>query len=154
MPLEIRALGAGDEAVLANVADEVFDNPIDPALAREFLADPRHHIVVALDAGQVVGFASGVDYVHPDKPAELWVNEVAVAPTHRRRGLGRAVTAALLGVGRARGCKSAWVLTNADNPPAMALYRALGGVSGEAAMGDDIVGFDFALTALAPQQPT
>jgi hypothetical protein len=41
---EIRVLGKGDENVLMNVAADVFDNPIDPVLTAEFLADPRHHI--------------------------------------------------------------------------------------------------------------
>jgi aminoglycoside 6'-N-acetyltransferase I len=145
MTIEIRVLKSGEEAVLARVADEVFDEPVDPALTREFLADSRHHIAVAIDDGVVVGFASGVDYLHPDKPPELWINEVAVAPGHQRRGLGAAVLAALLAVGRERGCRSAWVLTNAGNPPALALYRALGGVEDPPDMGGDIVGFDFSL---------
>jgi ribosomal protein S18 acetylase RimI-like enzyme len=145
MPIHIRILRGGDEAVLTNVAPEVFDNPVDPALAREFLADPRHHIAVAIDDGQVVGFASGLPYVHPDKPAELWVNEVAVAPTHHRRGLGRTVMQALLDAGRTHGCRNAWVLTNRGNPAAMGLYASLGGVEGEDAMGDDIVGYDLPL---------
>ncbi|MFN8386865.1 MAG: hypothetical protein U0X92_10645 [Anaerolineales bacterium] len=38
-------------SILLNVADDVFDNPVDESLAREFLADPRHHIVVALVDG-------------------------------------------------------------------------------------------------------
>src|SRR5437773_1610012 len=47
----------------------------------------------------VVGFASGVHYIHPDKPPELWINEVALAPTRRRRGLGTAVLKSLFEVG-------------------------------------------------------
>jgi len=74
-----------------NVTAEVFDNPINAEWTREFLADPRHHIAVAIDDGLVVGFASGVHYIHPDKPAELWINEVGVAPAHRRRGSAGAV---------------------------------------------------------------
>ena len=56
----------------------------------EFLADSRHHLAVAVDEGRVVGMASAVHYVHPDKPPELWINEVGVAPTHRGLGIGRA----------------------------------------------------------------
>jgi GNAT superfamily N-acetyltransferase len=87
MAIEIKVLHRGDDNILMNVAAEVFDKPIDRELTREFLEDPRHHIAVAIDDGLVVGFASGVHYIHPDKPPELWINEVAVAPTHRRRGL-------------------------------------------------------------------
>jgi hypothetical protein len=58
--------GVATTEVLMNVAAEVFDNPINPALANEFLEDPRHHIAIAIDDGLVVGFGSGVDYIHPD----------------------------------------------------------------------------------------
>jgi ribosomal protein S18 acetylase RimI-like enzyme len=146
MAIEIRVLKSGDEAVLANVAPEVFDHPVDPDLTREFLADPRHHIAVAVDDGLVVGFASAVHYLHPDKRPELWINEVAVAPTHHQRGLAKAVMNALFAEGRVRHCVNAWVLTSAGNPSALALYRALGGVTGAPGMGDDIVGFEFQLT--------
>jgi ribosomal protein S18 acetylase RimI-like enzyme len=127
MSIEVRVLLPGEEAVLARVAPAVFDNDIDPALARDFLADPHHHIAVAIDNGVVVAFASGVDYIHPDKARELFVNEVGTAPTHRDRGLGKAVLGALLDCGRAAGCKIAWVLTDTDNRPARALYAALNG---------------------------
>jgi ribosomal protein S18 acetylase RimI-like enzyme len=125
MAIEIKVLQPGNDQVLMNVAAEVFDNSIDPELTREFLEDPRHHIAVAIDDGAVVGFASGVHYVHPDKPAELWINEVAIAPTHRRRGLGKSVLQALFKVGRAHKCKAAWVLTDRINVAAMALYSSV-----------------------------
>jgi ribosomal protein S18 acetylase RimI-like enzyme len=127
MPHDIRILAAGDEGVLASVAPGVFDNPVDPDLANEFLVDPHHHIAAAIDGGVVVGFASGVDYIHPDKPREFWINEVGVAPTHRGRGLGKSVLRALLEHARALGCREAWVLTETDNEAANALYAALGG---------------------------
>jgi len=113
-----------------NVAADVFDNPIDPALTEEFLSDPRHHIAVAIDDGLVVGFASAVHYVHPDKRPQLWVNEVGVAPSHRQRGLGKALMSALFDVGRGLNCTEAWVLTDRTNLAAMALYTSVGGVEG------------------------
>ena len=76
----IRRIGPDDAAVLDRVADDVFDYPIDPRWTAEFLADRRHHLAVALDGDLVVGMASAVHYVHPDKPPELWINEVGVAP--------------------------------------------------------------------------
>jgi len=131
MTLEYRILGTGDAAVLDRVADDVFDNEIQPALAREFLDDTRHHLAVALDAGIVVGFASGVHYVHPDKPAELWINEVGVAPTHHRRGVAQALLRLLFDAARELGCEQAWVLTDRDNAAAMRLYASVGGDPGE-----------------------
>lgn len=128
MPIEVRALQPGDEPLLANVADDVFDREVDAEAAARFLADPRHHIAVAIDEGTVVGFASGVHYFHPDKPVpELFVNEVGVAPSHQGRGLGKAVVTALLEVGRSLGCSQAWVLTDRENTAAMRLYATSGG---------------------------
>jgi ribosomal protein S18 acetylase RimI-like enzyme len=127
MAVEIRMLIAGEENVLAHVAPDVFDNEVEPRLTKEFLADPRHHLGVAFDEGVVVGFASALHYVHPDKPAELWINEVAVAPTHQRRGLAKQLLAVLFAHGRALGCKVAWVLTETDNTAALALYAPAGG---------------------------
>jgi ribosomal protein S18 acetylase RimI-like enzyme len=127
MPIEIRVLRADDRDVLANVAEDVFDHAVDPSAAAMFLSDPRHHIVVAIDAGKVVGYASGVHYFHPDKPVpELFVNEVSVASSHRGRGLGKAVVTALLQQGRELGCGQAWVLTERDNAAAMQLYATCG----------------------------
>jgi len=145
MAVEVKVLQAGDENVLANVAEDVFDNPIDQNLTREFLADPRHHIAVAMDDGLVVGFASGVHYVHPDKPAELWINEVGVAPSHHGQGLGKAVMGALLEVGRDHGCREAWVLTNVGNAAARALYVSVGGTEGADDSADAALGYSFAL---------
>lgn len=127
MTSTIRILCAGDEAVLTAIRPGVFDNRIDPALTREFLADPHHHIAVAIDAGYVVGFASGVDYIHPDKPRELWINEVGVTPSHRDQGLGKALLGTLLDHARTLGCRDAWVLTGPENEAANALYATLGG---------------------------
>jgi aminoglycoside 6'-N-acetyltransferase I len=126
----------------------VFDNPIDPELTAEFLADHRHHIAVAVEDGVVVGFASALHYVHPDKRPELWINEVALAPKHRRRGLGKAVVEALFEVGRGLDCTEAWVLTDRGNPGAMAFYSSLGGTEGVGGAGPDnpIIGYTFALT--------
>jgi aminoglycoside 6'-N-acetyltransferase I len=127
MGLEIRILRAGDEHVLDHVADGVFDGPVDAALRSEFLHDPRHHLSVGIEEGIVVGFASAVHYVHPDKPPQLWINEVAVSPTHQRRGIAKAVVTALLSLGRELGCTEAWVLTDEENAAARALYRSAGG---------------------------
>jgi GNAT superfamily N-acetyltransferase len=86
MPVTVRILGPDDRVVLQHVAPDVFDGPVDARWSAEFLADPRHHLAVAIEDGLVVGMASALHYIHPDKPPELWVNEVGVAPTHQRQG--------------------------------------------------------------------
>jgi ribosomal protein S18 acetylase RimI-like enzyme len=127
MTVTVRLLGPDDGAVLDCVADEVFDGPINARWAAEFLADARHHLAVAVEGDRVVGFASGVHYVHPDKPPELWVNEVGVAPAFQGRGVGLRLLAALFTRGRELGCAQAWVATERSNAPARRLYAAAGG---------------------------
>jgi GNAT superfamily N-acetyltransferase len=126
--VDIVMLEASNEALLRNVAPDVFDNPVDPRLAAEFVRDPRHHLAMAIHDSQVVGMASGVHYVHPDKAPELWINEVAVSPAHRGLGVGRRLVERLCERGRELGCVEAWVLTDHDNPAAMRMYANAGGV--------------------------
>ena len=127
--MEIKVLRPEDAAVLVAVGPDVFDDPVDPRVTTEFLNDPRHHLVAAIDRGVVVGFASAVHYVHPDKRSpEMWINEVGVAATHRGRGLARAILQCLLDVARAIGCVEAWVLTDRRNEAALRLYKSSGGI--------------------------
>ena len=128
MSIDVRLLHADDLSLLSSVAPDVFDDPIDAAACREFLRDPRHRLLVAIDAGTVIGFVSAVIYVHPDKPRpELWINEVGVAPGHQGRGIGRRLMDATLAAGRDANCSEAWVLTDRDNDAAMRLYASAGG---------------------------
>ena len=141
--MEIKILRSGDEAVLSRIAAEVFDHAVEPPVAAAFLADPRHHIAVAIEDGWVVGFASGVHYFHPDKPApELFVNEVAVSPDYRQRGAAKAVLESLLSEGRRHGCTEGWVLTDRSNLAAMRLYS---GCEGREAPADQVM-FSFDLS--------
>lgn len=66
--MTVRLLGPDDADVLKNVMDGVFDNAVDMRLTGEFLRDLRHHLAVALDNGTVVGMASALHYIHPDRP--------------------------------------------------------------------------------------
>jgi len=147
MPIEIRILRHDDELILTRVAPEVFDDPINMQAAGEFLNDSRHHLVVAVENDIVIGFASGVHYIHPDKPRpEMWINELGVTPTHQARGVGRAILHRLLEVARELGCAGAWVLTDRGNAPAMRLYQSMGGDEAP----DETVMFTFRLDANAP----
>jgi aminoglycoside 6'-N-acetyltransferase I len=124
--VEILVLGAPDAAVLERVASDVFDQLVQPDWCAEFLEDPRHHLVVARCDDVVVGMASAVHYVHPDKAPQLFINEVAVAESHRRRGIARRMIERLVRIATELGCSEAWVLTDANNAAANALYRAAG----------------------------
>ena len=135
----IKALSPSDAQLLENPAKDVFDYPTSPTLAAEFLADPRHHIVVALDNEIIIGFVSAVHYIHPDKPMELWINEVAVSPAYHNLGIGKAMMKEMLVLGHRLGCKNAWVLTEHSNIPANKLYQSVGGFTNS----DETVMYEF-----------
>jgi aminoglycoside 6'-N-acetyltransferase I len=139
MTLVVRLLKDGDQGLLEGVAPGVFDREVDPRLADAFLRDLRHHLVAAIADNRIVGFVSALDYWHPDKPRELWINEVGVAPAWQRKGVGTRLMQAMLDHARALGCFEAWVLTDHENPAALALYRKVGG----AQSGTDLVMFTF-----------
>lgn len=126
--ITLKLLQPTDLHILKDIAEDVFDDPIVESSAQEFLKDPRHRLVVALDGTLVVGFVSAVIYLHPDKPnPELWINEIGVAPTHQRQGIGKALMQAILGEAKRSGCIEAWVLTERANIAAMAMYKSNGG---------------------------
>ena len=127
MAIEIRLLRAGDEAVLDRVAADVFDHAVHPVWTRRFFREANHHLVVALDDGVVVGMITAVDYVHPDKAPQLWINEVGVATEYRRRGIARRMLDRMLAHGRELGCTEAWLGTEEANDAARGLYRSAGG---------------------------
>ncbi|CRZ16428.1 N-acetylglutamate synthase, CG3035 family [Mycolicibacterium neworleansense] len=62
----------------------------------------------------------------PDGTAWLGISSVRVSPDHRRQGHARAVCEALLAWGAESGAGRAYVQVEIDNPPAIALYTALG----------------------------
>lgn len=126
--VNIKLLGLADFDFLNNVAEDVFDNPIVMSSAQEFLNDPRHRLVVALDHNIVVGFVTAVIYLHPDKSSPaLWINEIGVASTHQRQGIGKMLLRYLLEDAEQSGCTEAWVLTDRENIAAMAMYKSAGG---------------------------
>jgi ribosomal protein S18 acetylase RimI-like enzyme len=124
--IEIRRLGPGDSALLERLADDVFDEPVRADRLAAYLAEPGHVLLVALDDGVVVGQAAAVVHRHPDKPAELYVDEVGVAPAFQRRGIATRLLAELFTLGKGLGCAAAWVATEADNLPARRLYEGFG----------------------------
>jgi ribosomal protein S18 acetylase RimI-like enzyme len=126
--IDVRILGAHEAHLLDHIADDVFDDTVHPAWCAEFVADPRHHLAIALDGDRIIGMASGVHYLHPDKPHQLFINEAGVSEAYQSRGIGRRLLRVLLDHATALGCESAWVLTEADNAAARKMYAAAGGI--------------------------
>ena len=115
-------LDANEMHRLDRLAPDVFDGPIDATQLAAFVADPRHLMILAVEDETVVGMASAVEYLHPDKTPQIWINEVGVTPGHRRRGIGRRLVELVLETARARGCSGAWLGTEPDNVAARRCY--------------------------------
>jgi ribosomal protein S18 acetylase RimI-like enzyme len=120
----IRRLGPGDEDVIRALAED------EPQTA--LLADDRTTFVAAFDGETAVGFAFG--YVLPrrhGRPTIFFVYEVDVDKRYRGRGIGRRLLEELL-----FGQEEAFVVTDAANEAAMALYASLGGTRVDSVMWD------------------
>ena len=57
---------------------------------------------------------------------QVQVQNIAVHPEHRRRGLGRHLLGRILDEARAKGCRSVVLEVRASNTPARRLYTSLG----------------------------
>ena len=123
--ISIRRLVPSDEGVVRELA--TYDGPGDP---EGLLADPRTLMLVAFDGERPVGFvlAHELPRRHGDR-AKLFVYEVDVVETHRRRGIAAGLLDRLAELARERGTPTGFVLSAPDNGPANALYRSVGGAT-------------------------
>jgi ribosomal protein S18 acetylase RimI-like enzyme len=126
MTVDIRRIGPNDAEVLDRVAEDVFDQDIDPARVAAYLAEPNHLMVLAVASGEVVGQTRGVVHRHPDLPTELYIDNLGVTPGRRREGIATRLLDELAAWGKEKGCEEAWVGTEVDNEAARALYDARG----------------------------
>ncbi|HKA74405.1 MAG TPA: GNAT family N-acetyltransferase [Xanthobacteraceae bacterium] len=124
--LAIRQVKSGDEALFDRVAADVFDVAVDRQRLAAYLASPGHIMLVALLDGAVVAQVAAVVHRHPDKPTELYIDEVGVTPALQRRGIARTMLAEMLALGKALGCEEAWVGTEPGNAAARGLYESHG----------------------------
>ena len=96
----------------------------------ELLRDERTVFLAAFDGDRAVGFAFG--YVLPrrhGRPASMFVYEIEVAETHRRRGIAAELMRRLLAE-----APEGYVLTEPGNEAANGLYSSLGGTSSAVVM--------------------
>jgi ribosomal protein S18 acetylase RimI-like enzyme len=114
------------DAAAVEAGAELFDGPPRPDATARFLADPTHHLLLAYEGERAVGMISGVETTHPDKGTEMFLYELGVLPSARRRGIATALVHALADLARVRGCYGMWVGVDADNAAALATYRRAG----------------------------
>jgi GNAT superfamily N-acetyltransferase len=127
---------ADDLPAMAELLDELFtleadfqpDRPKQIAGLRHILADPsRGRLFVLHIDGRVAGMANALVTISTaqGRPVVL-LEDVIVAPAHRRRGLGRALVSHVLDWARAQGLARITLLADRDNAAALAFYARLG----------------------------
>lgn len=115
-----------DDADLVLRAADLFDQPPVPEHTVKFLSAVGHHLLLALEGDDPVGFVSGVETTHPDKGTEMFVYELGTHEHHRRRGVATALLEELKTIAIDRGCNGLWVATEPDNAAAIATYLRAG----------------------------
>lgn len=128
--IDVRDATPADEAAWRELWDgylEFYDRPLHPEVtdatwSRLLGAGPMS-CLVAVDGGQVVGFA---DYLlHPStwsRADSCYLEDLFVAPAARGRGAGRALIEALAARARERGWRHVYWHTEGGNRAARALY--------------------------------
>jgi ribosomal protein S18 acetylase RimI-like enzyme len=124
--VEIKRLQAGDTPLVL-AAGGLFDAFPDTDATDRFLASSGHHLLLAIEDDEAVGFVTGVEMTHPDKGTEMFLYELAVAEAAWRRGIGTALVEALRDLAVSRGCYGMWVLTEDANGAAIGTYRKAAG---------------------------
>jgi len=91
------------------------------------LDNDRGGILVAEEAGQVVGMCTGQVVISTAEggPAVL-VEDMVVDSAHRGRGIGRALMAAMAGWGLEQGATRLQLLADKNNFPALSFYQRIG----------------------------
>ena len=67
MTPDIVRLTPANAALLSRVADEVFDEPVNPARVAAYLAEPGHMMLVAVADSVVVAQVAAVIHRHPTR---------------------------------------------------------------------------------------
>lgn len=123
--MEIKIEKLTEPNQLENVLDGVFDHQINSTYLSSFLACPRHVMFLACHEKKVVGMVSGVEYFHPDKAPQMWINEVGVAPEYRGRKIGRRLIQAVIDYSEAKQIDYVWLGTDNNNKEAQACFNAV-----------------------------
>ena len=124
MSISIQMITPANTPLLANIADDVFDDAIAADRLKTFLLDSRHVMFIAMDDALVVGQIRGNVHLQPDRASDLYIDNLGVSPSHQRRGIASQLIGALIRWAAAQGCTYAWVATETDNDGGIRFYEA------------------------------
>ena len=108
-------------AAVAALEEENFSAPWSLASVEGELNNPLSLWLVALDGAQVVGYVGSQTVL-----GEADMMNLAVAPSHRRQGIGMALVTALVAALQAREATSLTLEVRASNEAAIGLYQQAG----------------------------
>ena len=149
--VDVRRLRTGDVALaraMNALFADVFDDPgaygarppDDGYLAR-VLASDAAIALVALDGAAVVGALVAYELPKLEQArSEVYIYDLAVAQSHRRRGIAKALIDATRAIARERGAWVCYVQADYGDAPAIALYTKLG-------TREDVLHFDIPVAA-------
>ena len=105
-----------------------YDYPEDSTreILRALLSSPRDRILVAVIGDTVVGYVHACDYQVLYAPPMKNIMGIAVAPAHRREGIGRLLLSAVEDWVRQSGAAGIRLVSGASRTEAHAFYRSLG----------------------------
>ncbi|MGH1424646.1 MAG: GNAT family N-acetyltransferase [Pseudooceanicola sp.] len=112
--------------LLDRIAADVFDDVIQNDHLVAMTETGTHVLLVALDEGCVVGQCLGMVHHGPDRAPMLYIDNLGVTPSHRRRGIGGALVQTMIQAGRDAGCTTGWLGSDPQSDTAEPFYRALG----------------------------
>ncbi|MEZ5427973.1 MAG: GNAT family N-acetyltransferase [Pyrinomonadaceae bacterium] len=111
--------------------DEGAENPTqasDEYLEKLLARDDFHVVVATSENGEVIGGLTAYELRKYKREAtEMFLYEIGVAESFRRRGIARELIAFLKRVCAKKEIREMFVATEADNRPAKGLYRRTGG---------------------------
>jgi len=118
-----RVANAFDLPVFVSLDKELFPySPWSTSQYKEEFSSPTRHFVVAVDAAQnIVGYAG----VFAPGGAEADVLTVGVIPTHRGKGIAKALMAMITDWAREQGSIAMMLEVKVDNTEAIGLYESL-----------------------------
>lgn len=112
------------------------DRQPDDAYLAGLLAGDTFIAVAALEGDAVIGGLAAYVLKKFEQPrSEVYIYDLAVAATHRRRGIATAVIGELQRIAASRGAYVIFVQADHVDPPAIALYTKLG-------IREDVLHFD------------
>lgn len=138
--MHLRALEPGDYDAITWVVDAWWGGrPMRGLLPRLFFDHFGDTSLVALDGDELVGFLIG--FRSPARVGEAYIHFVGVHPSHRQRGVARALYLRFFALVQQQGCSAVRCITALLNRSSIAFHTRMGFALEPGATSDDGIAF-------------